>query len=439
LVPLEVPTKLRGDPGRLRLVLMNLLSNAIKFTEQGEVFVNVCLEEENATQVALRVEVIDTGIGIPAEVQPRLFCAYTQADDSTTRRFGGTGLGLAIAKQLVEIMGGHIGVRSAPGQGASFWFTLRLQRQPHSLGAELAEIRRLANARVLVVDDNATNRRILRHQTLGWRMRDGGVASGAEALAALRAEAAAGDPYDLAILDVQMPEMDGLMLAKAIKADPAIASTRLIILSSLGQRLLPEQMRAVGVAACLLKPVRQSELYNTLVNALADGPLPAGRRRFSTAQPPPPAPPPTPQTKRARILVAEDNAVNQQVALCQLKKLGYTADAVANGLEALEALASIPYGAILMDCHMPEMDGYEATRQIRLREQSGGRNGHPPVRIIAMTANAMEGDRDRCLAAGMDDYVAKPVRLEDLQAALKRNLAAAPGIRAGSLTTDHAD
>jgi len=423
-VPIEVWTRLRGDPGRLRQVLVNLVGNAIKFTEHGEVFVNVSQVDETETHTQVRIEVTDTGIGIPYQAQARLFTAFTQVDNSTTRRYGGTGLGLAVSKQLVELMGGRIGVKSAPGQGSQFWFTLRLEKQPHALRTELEEIRRLANVRVLVVDDNATNRKILHHQILGWRMRNGSAASGREALAILKAEAAAGDPYDLVILDLQMPEMDGLMLAQAIKAEPALAATRLILLSSLGRKLTPEEMRASGISAYLIKPVRQSELYNSLVLAMASGPLPLGRRRFTSPALDVMSAPRENQPRTVRILLAEDNAVNQKVALRQLKKLGYAADAVGNGLEVLEALARIPYPVVLMDCHMPEMDGLEATRQIRARERSGRANGrdHPPVRIIAMTADAMQGDREKCLAVGMDDYISKPVRLADLQAALRRNL-----------------
>jgi CheY-like chemotaxis protein len=238
----------------------------------------------------------------------------------------------------------------------------------------------------------------------------------------LRAEAEAGDRYDLAILDLQMPDMDGLMLAKAIKEDPRIASTRLLILTSLGEKLSPDQMRSLQIAACLIKPVRQSDLYNCLVAAMASGPLPVGRRRFNSK--PVSALPVLPpvEFKAVRLLVAEDNAVNQKVTVRQLKKLGYKADVVANGIEAIDALTRIPYPVVLMDCHMPEMDGYEAARQIRQREQAGALNPQlaRPAHIIALTANAMEGDRDKCVAAGMDDYVSKPVRLPDLQAALER-------------------
>ena len=431
-VPMEVSTRLRGDPGRLRQVLLNLVGNAIKFTEKGEVFVNVTQERENHSIVFLRVEIIDTGIGISYDAQARLFAPFMQADGSTTRKYGGTGLGLAISKQLVELMGGRIGVKSAPGQGSKFWFTLELEKQTDSIETEFEEIRKLANAHILVVDDNATNRRILHHQVLGWRMRGGQAASGAEALVALREAAADRDPYDIAILDMQMPEMDGLMLARTVQADPSLGGIPLIILSSMGQKLSREDMRAGGITSSLIKPVRQSELYDALVNALASAPLPLGRRRYSenAAAPdvptvfPAPADPVVPQLtlKGPRILVAEDNPVNQKVTLRQLEKLGYTADVVANGLEAIEAIERIPYSVVLMDCHMPDMDGYAATQRIRDRERQGTLNSRltQPVCIIALTADAMEGDRDRCITGGMDDYVSKPVKIEALQAAIGR-------------------
>jgi PAS domain S-box-containing protein len=413
LVHHDVATRLRGDPGRFRQVLLNLMGNAIKFTHEGEVFVNVTLVEETESDALLRIEVNDTGIGIAPEAQAKLFEAFTQADSSTTRRYGGTGLGLAIARQLVQLMGGEIGVKSEMGKGSTFWFTARLQKQT---GAKpvLEKKRDLTGLRLLVVDDNATNRKIVHHQIISWGMRNGCVASGPEALEILRREAALGDPYDFAILDFQMPFMDGLTLAKAIKADPDLAGTRLVILTSLGQKLTAEELQETGVAASLIKPVRQSELFDCLVNVVSENPpvpRPKPAQVFT---------PPAQEHVGVRILVVEDNVVNQKVALQQLRKLGYSADMVANGLEALEALARIPYSLVLMDCQMPEMDGWEATRRIR-----EGESAHRPGRrlpIIAMTADAMQGDREKCLDAGMDDYVAKPVRVDELRAALERNL-----------------
>jgi PAS domain S-box-containing protein len=421
----DVPRLLRGDPGRLRQVLTNLLSNAVKFTEQGEVVLRVAKEEETDQEAVVRFTVSDTGVGIAEEAQSRLFQAFSQADGSTTRKYGGTGLGLAISKQLVEVMGGEIGVESQEGCGSTFFFTARFEKQPAVLAAAQAKAE-LAGVRVLVVDDNATNRKLVYLQITSWGMRNGGAGAGAEALGILRREAAAGDPYQLAILDLQMPEMDGLMLARAIKADPEIASTRLVLMTSLGHRIEAEQLQASGIAAYLTKPVKQSQLYDCLAMVMAGtaAPRPISRSgRLLRPRPPesPPAPAPLPEGARrpARILVAEDNALNQEVALRQLRRLGYAAEAVANGREVLGALAYSHYDLVLMDCQMPELDGYAATAEIRRRE---GASRHTP--IIAMTANALEGDREQCLKAGMDDYLSKPVKQGDLAVILARWLPA---------------
>ena len=416
----DVPEGLRGDPGRLRQILINLLGNAIKFTEQGEVVVRVFKESETDDHALLRFTVADTGIGIPRAVQERLFQAFTQADTSTTRKYGGTGLGLAISRQLVAMMNGEIGVQSEPGKGATFWFTARFEKLPGGLRPVRTEQRDLTDLRVLVVDDNATNRQILRHQIVAWKMQKGSAAGGHEALQMLRAAVAAGTPYDIALLDMQMPEMDGLTLARAIKADSAIAATRLIILTSLGHISDSAGWKAAGIDAYLVKPVKQSRLFDSLVDAVHKGRTesiliePAASVR-SPGEPLAPLP-------KLRVLVAEDNPVNQKVALGQLERLGCTGDVVANGLEVLAALPRLAYDVVLMDCQMPEMDGFEATLAIRKREQDS-RSHCPwkgPVQIIAMTANAMQGDREKCLAAGMDDYVSKPVRLTELHAALAR-------------------
>jgi two-component system sensor histidine kinase/response regulator len=417
-----VSTRLRGDPGRVRQILTNLVGNAIKFTEKGEVVVRVTMENETATHALVRCEVKDTGLGITPEAQGRLFQSFSQADSSTTRKFGGTGLGLAISRQLVGLMHGQIGVTSELGKGSTFWFTIHLEKQTGEAKPPVKYSRDLFDLRVLVVDDNATNRQILRHQIFAWKMQKGSASSGREALDILSAAAAAGKPYDLALLDMQMPEMDGMMLARAIKADPAIAGTRLIILTSLGQKPEAEELKAAGIDAYLVKPIKQSRLFDRLVEVMgkvvpkenSPGPIPSTADPASTAAQPP--------VHKVRVLLAEDNVVNQKVALRQLQKLGYTADAVANGLEVLHALQQIPYDVVLMDCQMPEMDGYEAARAIRQREQASSPVAHRPahIHIIAMTANAMQGDREKCLAAGMDDYVSKPVRPAELQAALER-------------------
>jgi len=414
----DLIVRLRGDRGRLRQILINLLGNAVKFTEQGEVVVRVSKQSETPTHTAVRFEITDTGVGIAPEAQARLFQAFSQADGSTTRKYGGTGLGLAISKQLVLMMDGEIGVNSTPGSGATFWFTARFEKQADSAAPAVADAHGLAGLRVLIVDDNAANRKILQHHMEAWKVAANSVASGREALEALR-RAAGASAYDLAILDMQMPEMDAIMLARAIKADPAIVATRLVILTSLGQVLDADGLKRAGVDACLLKPVKQSRLLDCMVSIIA-GASPQPPERVGAPVPEPP--------RHARILLAEDNPVNQLVALRQLEKLGYAADAVSNGLEALDAIQVSPYDIILMDCQMPEMDGYEATREIRIREQSSDQccNWKLPVHIIAVTANAMEGDREKCLAAGMDDYLSKPIRLQELQAVLERSK---PGAR----------
>jgi CheY-like chemotaxis protein len=320
------------------------------------------------------------------------------------------------------MMHGEIGVQSKPGQGSNFWFTAQLEKQSGEAKSPPKYSRNLFDVRVLVVDDNATNRMILHHQILEWQMSPGIAASGAEALEILRAAARAGKPYDLALLDIQMPEMDGFSLARAINIDQAIAGTRLIVLTSLGQALSTAELKEAGIEAYLVKPVKQSRLFDCLVNVMkksldeSAGALsarPVGAPNSSELNP---------KAEKVRVLLAEDNTVNQQVALGQLRKLHYTANAVANGLEVLPALEQISYGLILMDCQMPEMDGYEATRAIRKREQNLERPcpWMSPIYIIAMTANSMQGDREKCLVAGMDDYLSKPVRASDLQAALER-------------------
>jgi PAS domain S-box-containing protein len=413
--PPNIPSRLRGDPSRLRQILMNLAGNAVKFTERGEVDVRLSIERETATHALLRFEVKDTGIGIAPEAQARLFRAFSQADESTTRKYGGTGLGLAIVKQLIELMGGSVGVQSAAGQGSTFWFTANLEKS-HETEITQQIPPSLAHLRVLVVDDNATNRHILSHQILAWKMRDGNVAGGRQALKALGEAAAAGQPYDIALLDMQMPEMDGLTLARAIKADPDLASTRLVILTSLCEHQSAEALRAAGIDAYLTKPVKHQRLFDCLLNLMGDsGRKYRARGRLTTesALAAPQAP------SKARILLAEDNQINQMVAMGQLLKLGYTPDAAANGLEALECTRRIPYDIIFMDCQMPEMDGYEATRLIR-QQETGAVSDRPPIHIIAMTANAIQGDREKCLEAGMDDYISKPVRLPELQKAIER-------------------
>jgi CheY-like chemotaxis protein len=412
---------LRGDPGRLRQILTNLVGNALKFTEHGEVVVRAELLGEKDEAVLLRCAVTDTGIGMTPEQQTQLFQPFRQADSSTTRKYGGTGLGLAISKRLVELMGGEIGVESAPGKGSTFWFSVRLGRSTTAPLADPAAAD-LHGKRVLVVDDNATSRQIVHYQVLSWGMVNGIATDAQSALAALRDAQHDGTPYDVAILDMQMPGMDGLELARAIKADPALAGIKLVMLASvgLGERGGDEAAWQAAIDAFLTKPVRSSQLYNSLVRVLSG----SGSQGMPTTDVAAkggsgPSGVPRPDQGRGRVLVVEDNAVNQRVAVRMLETRGYRVDAVANGREAVDALAHIPYDLVLMDCQMPEMDGYAATAAIRQRERTQGTAARRTP-IIAMTANALKGDAEKCLAAGMDDYIPKPVTVQHLEAILRR-------------------
>jgi signal transduction histidine kinase/DNA-binding response OmpR family regulator len=419
----DVPAYLSGDPGRLRQVLTNLTGNAVKFTSQGEIAVRASLVSETNDEALIRFSVKDTGIGIPAVKQETLFQKFIQADASTTRKYGGTGLGLVISKQLAEMMDGEIGVVSEEGHGSEFWFTARFAKQAeHERNiAPPAEIR---GVHVLVVDDNATNREVLTAQILAWGVRLEEAPNGPTALQALYLARDAGDPFQVAFLDMQMPGMDGAALGRAIKADEKLKDTRLVMMTSWGQRGDAKRMQEIGFAAYLTKPVRHSEILDCLSAVLA------GTGAAEQAQPI--------VTRHSiremrrgggavRILLAEDNITNQQVAVGILKKLGLRAEAVANGAEAVKLLETIPYDLVLMDVQMPEMDGLEATRHIR-NPQSAVLNHQIP--IIAMTAHAMQGNRERCLEAGMNDYVSKPISPQALAKALEkwlpREAAAAP-------------
>ncbi|MCP9470869.1 MAG: response regulator [Nitrospira sp.] len=418
----DVPVALRGDPGKLRQILLNLIGNAIKFTERGEVVVTVSLVQRTDNKAIVRFEVSDTGVGIEAEAQRRLFQPFVQADSSTTRKYGGTGLGLAICKQLAELMGGRIGVESRIGKGSTFWFTVPFHQQsavpsPSSDSASAS----LRGRRLCVVDDHATNRRVIELYARTWGASCLSAENGCQALQLLRDAARCNQVCDVAIIDSQMPGMSGLDLVKAVKADPLLAATRLVLLTSRGQRGDAALARDAGCEAYLTKPVRQAELHEcieTVVNfpsrttAAADHPerhVPASElvTRHTLAE----------ARRRAspKILLAEDNVVNQKVAVRMLEKLGYRVDVVTNGREAVEAVSRVSYAMVLMDCQMPVMDGLQAATEIRRQEAHGV---HLP--IIAMTANVAVDDRAACLAAGMDDFVSKPVHAQTLAAVLAR-------------------
>ncbi len=419
LVDAGVPGVLRGDPTRLRQVLINLGGNAIKFTEAGEVAVQVSsLRSEIPDHVQLRFEVRDTGMGISADKIGSLFGAFTQVDASVTRRFGGTGLGLSISKRLVELMGGAIGVSSQLGQGSVFWFTLHLpvaqpDHQPH------AARNALAGKRVLAVDDNATNRRLLAILFDQWKCEAALASGAAEAIAMLEVERAAGRRFDFAVLDMQMPDVDGLTLGRMIHERPGLQSLPLVMLTSISQRDGATDAQANGFVAYLSKPVKSAQLFETLVRVLDT----AAKPRPDVERSPVPAIEESLPVKRNgyRILVAEDNVVNQKVAQTLLTRSGYTVDIAQNGSEAIQALETTHYDLVLMDCQMPVLDGYEATRAIRsLHSKVLNRQ----IPIIALTANAMSGDREKTAQAGMDDFLSKPLRVDELRATVARWMAA---------------
>jgi len=406
-----LPSAIVGDATRLRQILINLLNNAIKFTDTGEVVLSLdgkALEpgeEEVGRRHRLHFAVRDSGIGIPKDRQSHLFESFSQVDASTTRRYGGTGLGLAISKRLCELMGGTIWVESQVGKGSTFHFTIQAEQASGLAPADQqGPPPQLQGRRVLIVDDNATNRHILVRQAESWGMVARDTASPAQALEWIRR----GDPFDLAILDMQMPELDGVGLAAEIGRYRDARALPLLLLTSLGAR---EEVRGgVEFAASLTKPIKPSQLYDTLMNVL--GATPAGVQAATSREGPVER---LAERVPLRVLVAEDNVVNQRLALLVLRKLGYGAEMTANGLEALQALERGPYDVVLMDVQMPTMDGLEATRRIHQRWPEGRR-----PHIIAATASAMQEEREACLAAGMDDYLSKPIRVEELAAALRR-------------------
>ncbi|NNG00683.1 MAG: response regulator [Desulfobacteraceae bacterium] len=410
----EVPSLLRGDPGRLRQILINLAGNAIKFTSTGEVAIRISLETEAAEQAALRFGVTDTGIGIPENRKDRLFKSFSQVDGSTTRKYGGTGLGLMISKKLSELMGGRIGVESTEGRGSEFWFTAVFEKQQVSREKPVAIPRHIRGKKILVVDDNDTNRLSLKEQLESWACRYHGAADVEQAMTELTAAAAHRNAFDIVILDMNLPDAEGDVFGEKVKQNPDLCGTILVHMSAVGVRGNAKHLEKIGFSAYLTKPIKQSQLYDCLV-MVTD-------RKTETA----PKAPDSIVTKHTisenrkrdvRILLVEDNIVNQKVAESFVNKFGYNTDIANNGREALKALAEHTYNLVLMDCQMPEMDGYDATGEIR-NPTSNVLNHNVPV--IAMTAHAMKGDREKCMKAGMDDYLTKPVDPKALSDMLKK-------------------
>jgi PAS domain S-box-containing protein len=406
-LPTNQGLRFRGDPTRLRQIMTNLIGNAVKFTEHGEVTVRVELHNETPQGTEVKIEVRDTGIGIAPEVQKSIFEAFVQADGSTTRKFGGTGLGLAISKQLIEMMGGQIHVRSDPGQGSTFWFTLNLQRIASEASVDRKDLEGL---RMLIVDDNPTNLEILESQLSAWGVSYQSAASGHEALDILES----GSPFDFAILDYQLPDMNGLELAASIVNTPAFAHLKLMLLSSKNDfrrsgKPLPGNLDDTN--ARLTKPVRQSVLYQAIAGLVGRAAQPTRTRRLMDTD--------AASLQGLRVLLAEDNPVNQIVAQGMLELLGCVTTTVDNGEQAVAQLNEGDFDVILMDCQMPVMDGYAATVEIRTREQQHARRRTP---IVALTANALQGDREQCLIVGMDDYLSKPFSLEQLGGLLRRHI-----------------
>lgn len=411
-VPHDLPVAVKGDPMRLRQIMTNLVSNAVKFTTEGEVVIRVQLLAEDHQQARFRFEIQDTGIGIGEEAQRRLFGAFVQVDNSTTRRFGGTGLGLAISRRLVEIMGGQLGLISQENTGTLFWFELSLPKQDADARVVVDLTEHLNGLSVLVVDDNATNREILAHQLHGWSMHYTGAASGQDALRIL--DRWAGHGCDLVILDLHMPGMDGFEVARAIHADRRHVRLPLVMLSSVSVDANSPERQSAPIDCYLTKPVRQSDLYDAIATAFSMDP----DRMTPCVQSVQPSPNATQLPAGKRVLIAEDNPVNQNVAKAMLDSLNVANALADNGLIAIDRLSRESFDLVLMDCQMPEMDGFEASRQIRLRQQHGELPASLP--IVALTANAVEGDRERCLAAGMDDYLSKPFTREGMLAILSR-------------------
>jgi len=412
LIGQDTPRQVLGDPGRVRQVLLNLLGNAVKFTHEGEVLLEVRKDGEQDGVPWIRMVVKDTGMGIEPEAREAIFEAFSQADGTTTRRFGGTGLGLAISKSLVEGMGGEIGFESELGKGSEFWFRLPFPLAEAAGPCACSGGESLTGLRTLVVDDHPTNRRVLRHYVSEWGMDYEQASSGRDALDKLSAAAETGQPFDIVLLDVMMPDMNGLEVAEAIRASEFDGGVLIMLLSSAAERPSREELDRLGVADYLTKPIRRTQLREHICQIVGGQPR-IDQAVEAAAKPSDPAGVDGPAARKPRLLVAEDNGVNQKVTLRMLSKLGYEADIVENGRLAVEAFEQRRYHAVLMDCQMPVLDGYRATAEIRRLE-----GGHVP--IIALTANAMKGDREQCIEAGMDDYLSKPLSLQKLAEALER-------------------
>jgi signal transduction histidine kinase/chemotaxis response regulator CheB len=393
----DVPETVIGDPGRLRQILVNLAGNAIKFTEKGEIFVDVCVQEILESHLFLKISVKDSGIGIPVEKQEKVFFAFEQMDNSTSRKYGGTGLGLAISRHLAELMGGKIGVESKEDQGSTFWFTVKLglvnQNTP------IKNINNLDQLKVLIVDDNSSTRMVLSEMLSSWRMMPEETSSGSQALALLQKAYQSEDPFSLVLLDMSLPDLNGFEVIERIQKQPELVNSTIMMLSSAGRQEEAGKCREMQISGSITKPIRESALLNTILetfgpDAISPDPLAHENNLKNTTN-----------LNSLRILLAEDNPINKRLAFHILDKEGHQVVMVDNGIEALEALKKMSFDLVLMDVQMPEMDGLEATACIRKEEQST--DHHIP--IIAMTALAMKGDRERCLASGMDDYIAKPI------------------------------
>jgi two-component system sensor histidine kinase/response regulator len=410
-LPVDLASRVKGDPLRLGQVLTNLIGNAIKFTEEGEVAVSVACVSEDDKSLELRFEVTDTGPGITPEAQGRIFENFSQADGSTTRKHGGTGLGLAISKQLVEMMGGDMRVESTVGIGSTFWFAVRFDKAEASEADSLFG-HKLQGVRALIVVRNATTRATLNAQITNWGMKNRSVDSAEHALEMLAQGAASGSPYQIVIVDNALGGMGAVGFAKAVKANPSLAESRMVMLMPVGRHADVREARHAGVRLCLSKPVRQSALYNGLVSVVTGADEAAAEPTTAQA-----AVPVVKRENRGKLLLAEDNAVNQQVALAILKNEGFQVTVAKNGLEAVEHYSQGNFDIILMDCHMPEMDGFEATRNIRQMQKQEGLKRIP---VIALTANAMQQDRDECINAGMDDHLSKPYTRLQMRAMLDK-------------------